>query len=100
MRINEKLIDEKLIHYLEDLSCISLGSEERVRICSDLENILAGMVLLTNLDTRNVPSQVSYCDFKTALRMDDLRPSFPREEILKNAPDANGESFVVPKVVE
>ena len=93
-------IDEKLIHYLEELSCISLGGEERVRICSDLENILAGMALLTNLDIHDLPSEASYSDFETALRKDELRPSFPREDILKNAPEANADAFVVPKAVE
>ena len=94
------IIDEKLIHYLEDLSCISLDGGERVRLCSDLESILSGMKLLANLDTSNAESHFSIGDNKTALRKDDPVASFSRENILKNAPDANGETFVVPKAVE
>ena len=45
------VIDEKLIKYLEDLSFITLSGEERGRIRRDLENILAGMDLLSKLDT-------------------------------------------------
>ena len=94
------LIDEKLIKYLEDLSFITLSNEERGRIRTDLESIIAGMELLSKLDTDGVPEQTLSLNFKTNLRRDEAAPSFPRDEILKNAPVANGETFVVPRVVE
>ena len=96
---NRPVIDEKLIQYLEDLSRISLNKDERERISSDLENILAGMELLTKMDV-NMPSENYFNGIKTALRKDVLVPSFPQEEILKNAPRAMGDNFVVPKIVE
>ena len=92
------IIDEKLIKYLEDLSFITLSGEERTRICADLESIIAGMDLLSKLDTGS--ASVLSLNFKTELRKDEAKPSFPRVEILKNAPEANGETFVVPKAVE
>ena len=49
------VIDEKLINYLEDLSFITLSAEDRGRICADLENIIAGMELLSTLDTSSAP---------------------------------------------
>ena len=99
------VIDEKLINYLEDLSFITLSCEERTRICADLENILAGMELLSKLDTSSVIEQSLPPAFAaglclTSLRKDEVEPSFPRSEILKNAPLANGETFIVPKTVE
>ena len=103
VRINrDMVIDEKLINYLEDLSFITLSSEERTRICADLENILAGMELLSKLDTSSVGDQSfsTSGSFLTELRKDEVMPSFPRSEILKNAPQANGETFLVPKTVE
>ena len=99
------VIDEKLIKYLEDLSFITLSSEERTRICADLENIIAGMELLSKLDTSSVheqclPPVFAKNLFLTSLRNDHVEPSFPRSEILKNAPQANSETFLVPKTVE
>ena len=94
------VIDEKLIKYLEDLSFIILSNEERGRICADLENIIAGMELLSKLDTSSIPKQDLSLNLKTDLRKDEVTPSFPRNEILKNAPKANAETFVVPKTVE
>ena len=94
------VIDEELIHYLEDLSFISLSGEERKRICGDLENILAGMELLSQLDTSRVEEETLCINMKTDLRKDAVQPSFLRDEILKNAPQANGETFIVPQTVE
>ena len=114
------LVDEKLITYLEDLSFITLSGEERGRICADLENILAGMELLSKLDctqeaeqypgTNASPEamvlpgsaerQAVSLGFRTDLRKDEVAPSFPRGEILKNSPEAKGGTFVVPKTVE
>ena len=94
------VIDEGLIKYLEDLSFITLSDEERGRICADLQNILAGMELLAQLDTSGVLEEGLPASFLTALRKDEVMASFPRDEILKNAPQANGKSFLVPKTVE
>ena len=120
MLIDEKLINYEIINYLEDLSFITLSGEERDRICADLKNIIAGMDMLSTLDTSGVSAQAFPANSKTnkfgtnkfgtntfvpnetvtELRKDEVVPSFPRSEILKNAPKANGETFVVPKTVE
>ena len=115
MVIDEKVINYEIINYLEDLSFITLSDEERDRICTDLKNIIAGMDMLSTLDTSGVSAQTSAANsktntfgtnafgtnaFATELRKDEVTPSFPRDEILKNAPKANGETFVVPKTVE
>ena len=93
-------IDEKLIKYLEDLSFVTLSSEERMRIRADLESIIAGMELLSKLDTSSVSDQVLPLNAKTDLRKDEATSSFTRNAILKNAPVSNGETFVIPKAVE
>ena len=94
------VIDDKLIKYLEDLSFITLSKGERERMCADLESIIAGMELLSTLNTEHVSRQTLPLDCIRDLRKDQAGPSFPRSEILKNAPQANGETFVVPKTVE
>ena len=94
------LINEDMINYLEELSCISLSGEERLRMQKDLGNIIAGMELLSALDTSNV-SQEAFSNVPiTPLRKDELKISFPREDIIKNAPDAKNFSFKVPQTIE
>ena len=93
-------IDDKLITYLEDLSCLSLSDEEKSRLTEDLNEILSGMARLGELDTAGVPERSHPFDDVNDFRGDVVTKSFDRELILKNAPRSNGEAFIAPKTVE
>jgi len=93
-------IDDKLIGYLENLSCLTLTDQEKLRLSGDLEKILAYMDRLGELDTGGVPERSHPFDNVNAFRDDEARGSFERELILKNAPQRNGEMFIAPKTVE
>jgi len=94
------LIDEALISYLGDLSCLTLTGEEKVRLAGDLAEILDGMARLSELDTEGVPERSHPFDHVNALREDVITPSFDRALILRGAPASDGEMFVAPKTVE
>jgi aspartyl-tRNA(Asn)/glutamyl-tRNA(Gln) amidotransferase subunit C len=94
------IIDEKLIAYLEDLSCLTLSGPEKTRLAGDLKEILGGMERLGELDTENVGERSHPFDNVNAFRGDEAKASFDRELILKNAPQKNGEMFIAPKTVE
>ena len=94
------LIDEALISYLEDLSCLKLTVAEKRRLLGDLEEILSGMARLSELDTENVPERSHPFDRVNAFREDAVTPSFDRELILRNAPVSDGEMFIAPQTVE
>jgi aspartyl-tRNA(Asn)/glutamyl-tRNA(Gln) amidotransferase subunit C len=93
-------IDEKLISYLEDLSCLTLSGEEKQRLTGELEKILNGMARLGEQNTENVPERSHPFDNVNAFRDDEARGSFDRELILKNAPNRNDAMFIAPKTVE
>ena len=93
-------IDEKLIDYLENLSCLTLSSEEEQQLSGDLKKILSYMERLGELDTDGVPERSHPFDAVNAFRDDEVKPSFDREFILQNAPFRNGETFIAPKTVE
>ena len=94
------VIDDGLISYLEDLSCLTLGEDEKRRLKGDLKEILGGMERLRELNTENVPERSHPFDNVNAFREDDAKASFDRELILKNAPDLSDEMFIAPKTVE
>jgi len=94
------LIDESLISYLEDLSCLTLTGDEKARLAGDLENILSHMARLSELDTEGVPERSHPFDHVNAFRGDAVTPSLGRELILQNAPVSDGEMFIAPKTVE
>ena len=93
-------IDEKLIDYLADLSCLTLSDEEKQRLPLDLNKILAYMERLGELDTEGVPERSHPFDNVNAFREDEAVASFDRELILKNAPVRDETMFLAPKTVE
>ena len=93
-------IDSKLITYLEDLSLLSLTDSEKSRLAEDLKKILGGMACLKDLDTYGVTARSHPFDDINAFRDDVAQASFPRELILKNAPNRNDIMFIAPKTVE
>ena len=93
-------IDEKLIAYLEDLSCLTLSEAEKRRLTGDMDDILGGMAKLGELDTANVPERSHPFDNVNFFRDDVAQASFDRVLILKNAPEKTGEMFIAPMTVE
>ena len=94
MRVTGELID-----YLEKLSYLSLGADEKKLLSEDLEAIINGFKRLEELDTANIPEPDQPFDDACVFREDIVQASFDRELILKNAPRRNDEMFVVPKVI-
>ena len=94
------IIDDQLITYLEELSCLTLSNEEKQRISSDLRKILGYMERLGELDTDGVPERSHPFDNVNAFRNDEAAVSFDRELILKNAPARDERMFIAPKAVE
>jgi aspartyl-tRNA(Asn)/glutamyl-tRNA(Gln) amidotransferase subunit C len=93
-------IDDELIAYLEDLSCLTLSDGEKSRLTGDLKDILSGMERLGELNTENVPERSHPFDNVNAFRDDYAQASFNRELILKNAPDKDDEMLIAPRTVE
>jgi len=97
-------IDENLITYLEDLSCLTLSDSEKSRLTGDLQKILDYMARLGELDFTGVidhPSDYrAACDNVNTFRDDVVHPSFDRDLILMNAPVKNDEMIIAPKTVE
>lgn len=62
-------------------------------------DILGYMELLNGLDTTGVEPLYSPVQHATALRPDEVAQRCAREDVLRNAPEADAEFFVVPRIV-
>ncbi len=100
-------ITEKDVLYVADLAHLELTDDERQRMLKDLNSILDYIDRLNQLDTSDVEpmAQVSVVSggsarVEHAMRDDAQRTSLDREAALRNAPDADGVFFKVPKVIE
>jgi aspartyl/glutamyl-tRNA(Asn/Gln) amidotransferase C subunit len=93
-------IDDKLISYLEDSSCLTLSADEKTRLPGELQPVLDCMARLSKLDTDGIAECISPLDNVNVFRNDETHPSFDRELILKNASGRNDEFFIAPKTVD
>jgi aspartyl-tRNA(Asn)/glutamyl-tRNA(Gln) amidotransferase subunit C len=88
------------IKYVAHLARISLSPGEEKKLAAQLGNILGYIEKLKELDVTNIEPTAHAVPLLNVTRADEIRPSLPREEALRNAPrQANG-LFMVPKIVE
>lgn len=87
---------EKIAH----LARLELGDEETERMTRDMNDILAYVEKLGEVDTENV-SPHSFLEGKqTPLSLDKVSRFGNVSAALENAPKAEGSFFIVPKVIE
>lgn len=90
----------KDINYIADLARIRLSEKEAKSLLHDMNNILEYMKLLDSVDTSQTPPLEHVSDTKNSFRKDEATESLDHGLALKNAPDANADSFRVPRVIE
>jgi len=96
-------ITEQEVRYVAGLANLRLTDDEVHRMRAELDEILAYMDKLNELDTTEVApmAQVLYEAGETAtLREDIERPTLANADALRNAPTPGAGCFKVPKVIE
>ena len=89
-----------LFHTWRIYPALLFRTAKKKRLSGDLNAILGHMARLGELNTAEVNERSHPFDNVNAFRDDEVRPSFDRELILKNAPVRNDEMFIAPKTVE
>ena len=88
------------VKYVTHLARLSLTPAEEQKIGAQLGNILGYIEKLRELDVSQVEPTAHAVPMTNVTRPDEIRPSLPNTEALRNAPaQANG-LFLVPKIVE
>lgn len=88
------------IQYVARLARIALSSEEEARLGAQLGNILGYIEKLKEVDVTGVEPTAHAFPLVNVVRSDEIQPSLPHEEALRNAPSRASGLFVVPKIVE
>ncbi len=94
-----KITKEEVLH-VASLARLKFSDEDAAKLESDMAGIIDFADKLNELDTEGVVPTAHAIPMQNAFRPDEVKPSFERREILKNAPDFDEEGFIVPKVVE
>jgi aspartyl-tRNA(Asn)/glutamyl-tRNA(Gln) amidotransferase subunit C len=93
-------VNDALILKLETLARLQLSGDERLRLQGDLEQVLAMIEKLEEVDTEGVLPLLHVVDQKQVLRADEVREQLTEEQALSNAPEKHGPYFSVPKVID
>jgi len=88
------------IKYVAHLARVALAPDEEKKIGAQLGNILGFMEKLKSLDVSAVEPTAHAVPMVNVTRADELRPSLPHEEAMRNAPAKANGLFMVPKIVE
>lgn len=89
----------KEVEHVAKLARLEFSKEEIVKFTKQFNQILEYMEKLEELDTSKVEPLSHVIEVSNVLRDDEVRPSYPVEEILRNAPSRTDKFFKVPKVI-
>lgn len=93
-------VTKELVEYVANLSRIRLDEKQTEKMINELGAIVDYMDILNQIDTENVEPLSHVFSITNVMRDDEVKESYARDELLKNAPDHTDETFVVPKTVD
>tara|TARA_Y100001934_G_scaffold17565_1_gene20832 strand:+ start:40 stop:321 length:282 start_codon:yes stop_codon:yes gene_type:complete len=91
-------IDKETVEYVSRLAKIRLDEKELGEYTNQLDDILDHIKVLEGVDTKGIEPQ--YGILQTVMREDRIAESLEQSQVLKNAPDVEGEYIKVKPVLE
>ena len=88
------------VKYVAHLARIQLSPAEEQKLGTQLGQILGFMDKLKTLDVSHVEPTAHAVPTVNVTRTDEVRPSLPHDEAMRNAPKQANGLFIVPKIVE
>ena len=88
------------VRHVARLARLALSDDEIDRMVPELNNILGWVEQLGEVDTDGVEPLTAVIENHLRLRDDVVNDGNVRDDVLKNAPDAQHGFFAVPKVIE
>ncbi len=98
MAENKTISPEEVAH-MAALSRLSVSEEEQALFARQFGDILGYMDVLARVDTENVEPLYSPAQHTAPGREDQAANRRTRREVLANAPEQDGEYFIVPRIV-
>ncbi len=91
--------NEETLH-IAKLSKLEFSDDKLDKMSKDLSEIVDFANALAGVDVDGIKPTAHILDIKNVFKKDVAQESYKREDILKNAPEAQGGCVSVPKVVE
>ena len=88
------------VKYVAHLARLSLSPDEEQKLGAQLNNIIGFVEQLKSVDVSGVEATAHAVPTVNVTRADEVHPSLPHEEAMRNAPKQSNGLFIVPKIVE
>ncbi len=88
------------VEHVARLARLDLEPAEKERLRRQLDAILGYVEQLRRVDTAGVAPTAHVLPLVNVMREDEVRPSYPVDAMLANAPAADDEQFRVPRILE
>lgn len=92
-------ISKKEVEHVAHLARLNLTEEELEKMTGQLDNILSYVEKLDELDTSQVLPTSHVFSVNNAFRDDIEKESLSQADALKNGPQQDGATFLVPKII-
>jgi aspartyl-tRNA(Asn)/glutamyl-tRNA(Gln) amidotransferase subunit C len=95
-------IDRAQVRHVARLARLALSAEEEERFAAQLQHVLGYIERLQQVDVSGVEalSFAGDAEGELPLRNDEPKPCLPREQVLAQAPQADEQAFLVPRILE
>ncbi|TMA29362.1 MAG: Asp-tRNA(Asn)/Glu-tRNA(Gln) amidotransferase subunit GatC [Deltaproteobacteria bacterium] len=93
-------IDRAQVRHVARLSRLALSPEEEERFAAQLGHVLEYIERLKAIDVSGVEPLSFAGEASSPMREDLSRPCLPREKVLAQAPEQDGQAFLVPRIIE
>lgn len=93
------MISKEEIKHIADLSMLNLTEEEIEKYTANMQDIVGFANKINEIDTAGVTESTFALDTYNVFRKDEVRESFDRDMLLKNAPSSNGEAYSLPSMM-
>jgi aspartyl-tRNA(Asn)/glutamyl-tRNA(Gln) amidotransferase subunit C len=90
------VIDREEVLHVARLARLALREEEVEPMAAELSAVSEWVATIGELDLEDVAPTSHVVEVTGRLRADEPRPSWPREVVLSQAPDADDDGFLVP----
>jgi len=87
------------VEHVAHLARLGLTADELARLEGELNHILDQYRKLEELDTDAIPPMAQVIEIDNILREDAAGPSLGADEVLGNAPERDGDFFIVPAIL-
>ncbi|CDC37741.1 MAG TPA: Asp-tRNA(Asn)/Glu-tRNA(Gln) amidotransferase subunit GatC [Lachnospiraceae bacterium] len=94
------VISDETIEYVGILAKLELSDEDKENAKKDMASMLDYIDKLGELDTEGIEPMSHIFPVQNVMREDVVTNGDGSDDTLKNAPESNGEAFIVPKTVD